>query len=86
VWHQYTVRVPGGKRDGLRDHLQGLGIGCAVFYPTGMHQQLPYAKGRPSLPVCEAAGQQVLSLPMSPHLTAAQQAKVASAIRAYFAA
>jgi len=86
VWHQYTVRVPGGKRDGLRDHLQAHQIGCAVFYPTGMHQQLPYAKGRPSLPQCEKAGLEVLSLPMFPQLSASQQSIVAKAIREFFAA
>lgn len=86
VWHQYTVRVAGGRRDALLRHLQSQGIGCAVFYPGGMHQQAPYAKGRPRLPETEAAGAQVLSLPMFPHLSAAQQARVAAAIREYFAA
>jgi dTDP-4-amino-4,6-dideoxygalactose transaminase len=86
VWHQYTVRVPGGHRDRLRDHLQSKGIACAVFYPSGMHQQAPYAKGRPRLPETEAAGSQVLSLPMFPHLSAAQQVRVAAAVQGYFAA
>lgn len=86
VWHQYTVRVAGGRRDALSAHLREQGIGNAVFYPTGMHQQAPYAGNRPKLPETEAAGTQVLSLPMYPQLVAKQQARVAAAIRDYFAA
>jgi dTDP-4-amino-4,6-dideoxygalactose transaminase len=86
VWHQYTVRVKGGKREALRQHLVAAKIGCSVFYPTGMHQQKPYAKGAPKLPVTEAAGAEVLSLPMFAELTAAQQSTVAKAVREFFAA
>lgn len=85
VWHQYTVRVAGGRRDALAAQLRERGIGCAVFYPTGMHQQAPYAQNRPHLPETEAAGAQVLSLPMFPQLSAAQQSRVADAIRDFFA-
>jgi dTDP-4-amino-4,6-dideoxygalactose transaminase len=86
VWHQYTVRVKGGRREALRQHLVAARIGCSVFYPTGMHQQQPYAKGAPKLPVTEAAGAEVLSMPMFPELTAAQQGAVAKAIRGFFTA
>jgi dTDP-4-amino-4,6-dideoxygalactose transaminase len=86
VWHQYTVRVKGGHRDKLAEHLRAQGIGCAVFYPTGMHEQAPYAKSRPKLPVTEQAGREVLSLPMHPFLRADEQARVAAAIREHLAA
>jgi dTDP-4-amino-4,6-dideoxygalactose transaminase len=86
VWHQYTVRVPGGKRDALREHLVAAGIGCSVFYPVCMHQQKPYQKGAPKLPVAEQAAREVLSLPMFPELTAAQQKAVAEAVRAFYKA
>ena len=86
AWHQYTVRVGGGRRDALRDHLAGAGIGTSVFYPTCMHQQKPYAKGAPRLPVAEQAAQEVLSLPLFPELTAAQLAAVAGSIRGFYAA
>jgi dTDP-4-amino-4,6-dideoxygalactose transaminase len=86
VWHQYTVRVKDGRREALRQHLVAAKIGCSVFYPTGMHSQAPYAKGAPKLPVTEAAGAEVLSLPMFPELTAAQQGAVAKAVREFYAA
>jgi dTDP-4-amino-4,6-dideoxygalactose transaminase len=86
VWHQYTVRVPGGRREALRQHLVAAKIGCSVFYPICMHQQKPYAAGAPSLPVAEQAAAEVLSLPMFPELSAAQQSAVARALRDFFAA
>ncbi len=84
-WHQYTVRVPGGRRDALRDHLAAAGIGTSVFYPVCMHQQAPYAAGAPALPVAEAAAREVLSLPMFPGLTAAQMRAVGAAVRGFYA-
>jgi dTDP-4-amino-4,6-dideoxygalactose transaminase len=86
VWHQYTVRVPGGRRDALAAHLAARGIGYAIFYPSGMHQQAPYAAGRIRLPRVEAAAAEVLSLPLFPQLSASQQERVARAIREFFAA
>jgi dTDP-4-amino-4,6-dideoxygalactose transaminase len=34
VFHQYTIRVPGEKRDALRAHLKEHGIGAEVYYPV----------------------------------------------------
>lgn len=84
VWHQYTIRVNGGRRDALRQSLTAAGIGCAVFYPLALHLQpcfayLGYREG--SLPVAEQATREVLSLPMFPHITPEQQQHVAKVIR-----
>lgn len=86
VYHQYTIRVP--DRDGLKAHLTARGIGCAVYYPTALHLQpcfahLGYTVGR--LPVTEAAMASVLSLPIYPELTDAQQDTVIAAVREYYA-
>jgi dTDP-4-amino-4,6-dideoxygalactose transaminase len=86
VWHQYTVRVRQGRRDGLRDHLVKNGIGCSVFYPSCIHQQKPYAAGAPKLPRAEAAAGEVLSLPLYPEMTARHLGAVVAQVRAYFAA
>jgi dTDP-4-amino-4,6-dideoxygalactose transaminase len=86
VWHQYTVRVAGGRRDALREHLAAEGIGSSVFYPVCMHQQKPYAAGAPKLPVSERAAAEVLSLPMFPEMTAVQLKAVAAALRDFFRA
>jgi dTDP-4-amino-4,6-dideoxygalactose transaminase len=86
VWHQYTLRVPQGKREGLREHLAQAGIASAVFYPIAMHQQKPYAKGAPKLPQAERATKEVLSLPIFPELSAKQQALVVKTIRGFYGA
>lgn len=33
VFHQYTLRVAGGRRDALRKHLEDRGVPCMVYYP-----------------------------------------------------
>jgi dTDP-4-amino-4,6-dideoxygalactose transaminase len=83
VWNQYTVRVPDGRRDALQKHLADRKIGSAIYYPVPLHLQkcfaaLGYAEG--SLPVTEQACREVLSLPVYPELTAAEQGTVIETI------
>ena len=86
VFHQYTVRVPAGLRDGLRAHLRERGVPTMVYYPEGLHRMPPYRAGAVALPETDRACTEVLSLPMHPHLTAGQVAFVAEAVRDYVAA
>jgi dTDP-4-amino-4,6-dideoxygalactose transaminase len=70
VYHQYTVRIPGGRGDIAR-RLADRGIGSGVHYPIPVHQQplyrdMGYAD---DLPVAERASRDVLSLPVHPALT-----------------
>lgn len=86
VWNQYTIRVrsqtapdPAAYRDQVRTQLQQRGIGTALYYPLPLHLQpvyvsLGYRAG--SLPVTEQVAQEVISLPMFPELTEAQQEQV----------
>ncbi|MEU2725012.1 DegT/DnrJ/EryC1/StrS family aminotransferase [Streptomyces smyrnaeus] len=71
VYHQYTVRVPGGAavRDAVQRELQAAGVGCAVYYPTPIHRLKPYAHLGADLPVTDQAAAEVLSLPVHPSLT-----------------
>ena len=83
VWNQYTVRVVGGRRDALQKHLAERNIGSAIYYPVPLHLQkcfaaLGYEQG--SLPVTERACREVLSLPVYPELTAAEQEAVIDAV------
>ena len=85
IFHQYTVRAE--RRDALVDHLKAQGIGCAVYYPLALHLQpcfasLGYRRG--SLPVTEAAMASVLSLPIYPELTDAQQDAVVAAVSGFY--
>lgn len=86
IFNQYTIRVP--RRDELQAHLKARGIGNSIYYPLSLHLQpcfahLGYAKG--SLPVSEAATEQVISLPVYPELTEAQQQTVIDAVRGFYA-
>jgi dTDP-4-amino-4,6-dideoxygalactose transaminase len=69
VYHQYTVRVPGGKRDTLRAYLQENGVGSEVYYPVPVHKQSFYTEElgyHVTLPAAERAALEVLSLPVHP--------------------
>jgi dTDP-4-amino-4,6-dideoxygalactose transaminase len=86
IFNQYTIRVP--RRDALQAHLKASGIGNSIYYPLSLHLQpcfahLGYAKG--SLPVSETASDQVISLPVYPEMTEAQQQTVIDAITEFYA-
>lgn len=85
IFHQYTMRVE--RRDELQAHLKGKGIGSAVYYPVPLHLQncfshLGYKPGR--LPAAERAAREVLSLPIYPELSRAQQDYVIDGIRGFY--
>jgi dTDP-4-amino-4,6-dideoxygalactose transaminase len=83
VWNQFTARVPGGCRDGLQKHLSDHKVGSAVYYPIPLHLQqcfAPLGWRRGSLPVCEQAAEEVLSLPIFPEMTRDEQDRVIGAI------
>jgi dTDP-4-amino-4,6-dideoxygalactose transaminase len=86
VFHQYVVRVHGGQRDALREHLQRAGIGTEVYYPLPLHlqevfQPLGYRRG--SFPIAERAAAEVLALPMYPELSLEQQRRVLLVVADY---
>ncbi len=57
-----------------------------VHYPIPPHLQEAYAAlgfGRGSFPVTEAIHNEVLSLPIGPHMTSEQQTRVIDAIAAW---
>lgn len=89
VWNQYTIRVTDGRRDELQQTLAAQSIGSAIYYPVPLHMQPCFADldcPVGSLPHTERAAEQVLSLPMFPELTAAEQSTVIDAVSQFFAA
>ena len=85
IWHQYTIRAQ--RRDALMAHLKARGIGCAIYYPLPLHLQPCFAHlgiKRGALPITERATDEVLSLPVYPELTTAQQDEVVAAIREFY--
>ncbi len=82
VWHLYVVRVE--ERDRVLREMNEVGIGAGIHYPTPVHLTGAYAHlGLPagSFPVAERAAQQILSLPLFPHITVEQQERVVDQLR-----
>jgi dTDP-4-amino-4,6-dideoxygalactose transaminase len=79
IWAQYTIQVP--ERDRVQDDLKAKGIPTQVYYHTPLSAQRGYSK-YPSvpLPVSEALGRTVLSLPMHPYLDEATQDRIVEAV------
>ncbi|MFY8268265.1 MAG: DegT/DnrJ/EryC1/StrS family aminotransferase, partial [Terrimicrobiaceae bacterium] len=72
-------------RDTLSETLKASGIPTAVYYPKCLHEQpvfapLNYKSG--DFPAAEAAAREVLSLPLNPYLSEADQDQVIAAVRA----
>lgn len=83
VWHLYVIRVP--ERDRVLEHLRAAGIGASIHYPVPLHLTpalagLGHAEG--TFPVSERAAREILSVPLFPEITPAQQERVAATVAA----
>jgi dTDP-4-amino-4,6-dideoxygalactose transaminase len=88
TYHQFTVRVLGGKRDALRSFLAEREVSSGIFYPYPLHLEeayLRYGGKSGDFPEAERACVEVLSLPVIPELTPEQRAYVVESVRAFFA-
>jgi perosamine synthetase len=86
AYHQYTIRIPGGKRDALREYLKSREIGSEIYYPIPIHQQSFYAELFPAsghFPNTELAAGEVLSIPVHPSLTQLELEAVANEINTF---
>jgi dTDP-4-amino-4,6-dideoxygalactose transaminase len=73
--HLAVARVT--ERDRVREELATAGIATGIHYPTPCHLMPAYREYADGpLPVVEAAVGELLSLPMSPHLSASDVARV----------
>lgn len=81
VWHLFVVRHR--DRDALRTRLTDAGIETLIHYPVAPHCSKAYfgaAPPRGTFPIAERLADEVVSLPMGPHLCTEQIERVASAI------
>jgi dTDP-4-amino-4,6-dideoxygalactose transaminase len=82
VWHLYVVRVP--ERDRVLAALQAGGIGASIHYPTPIHLTGAYGSlgyGPGSFPVAEAAAEEILTLPLYPHISPSQQEHIVAELK-----
>ena len=71
VFHQYTLKITNGKRDGLVAHFSEKGIPCGVYYPIPLHRQKAYLDDRyneSDFSVTNRLIEEVISLPMHTEL------------------
>lgn len=68
AWHLFVVRH--AHRDALQEKLNKKGIQTLIHYPLPPHKQAAYAEmNHLSFPISEKIHQEVLSLPIGPHLS-----------------
>ncbi len=87
VYHLYVARVQ--DRESFQAHLAEAGIGTGIHYPIPLHlqkayQSLGYQNG--DFPVTERVAAEIVSLPMYPQLTHAQQDLAVHKVREILAA
>lgn len=81
VWHLYVIRHP--QRDRLAACLAEVGVGTLIHYPIPPHRQKAYADNgfnERTYAVAKQMADEVLSLPMGPHLSREQAAQVIAAV------
>jgi dTDP-4-amino-4,6-dideoxygalactose transaminase len=81
VYHLYVIRVR--DRDSLLQRLAEEKIGTGIHYPVPLHLQKAYDSfgyKTGDFPATEKVAPEIVSLPMFPNLSAAQQARVVTAV------
>lgn len=85
AWHVFVVRTH--RREQLQEYLQANGIGALIHYPVPPHLQPAYRElDLPvgCFPISEHISDQVLSLPMGPHLSTMELERVVDVIQSFF--
>jgi len=82
AWHLFVIRHP--QRDALAEHLRKSDVQTMIHYPIPPHQQVAYPElAGLALPLTEAIHQEVLSLPISPVMAAADVEQVLTQLRKF---
>lgn len=79
AWAQYTIVV--NNREIVRKKLSEFGVPSAVYYPIPLNKQPAVADELAHLPVGDGLAETVVSLPMSPGLSQADQGIVGEAVK-----
>ena len=88
VFHQYTLKVAGNRRDELQNHLKEAGIPSMIYYPVPLYKQKAYNQvsgdAIESLPVTESLCQTVISLPMHSELEEPMLEYITKEVKSFF--
>lgn len=86
-WAQYTLQVKNKEvRAGLQAALKALDIPTAIYYPIPMHRQTAFNYldiNSNHCPVADQLADTVISLPIHPYLSEADQDMICNAVREY---
>jgi dTDP-4-amino-4,6-dideoxygalactose transaminase len=85
VYHTFMIECD--RRDELRSHLEGKGIGSAIHYPVPIHlmqvgRKLGFKAGM--FPVAERLAKRILSLPIYPQITHNQILAISKEITSFY--
>ncbi len=83
VYAQYTIQVE--DREALQKQLGDADVPTAVHYPVPLNKQPALEDKDAKVPVSDVTAERVMSLPMHPYLSEADQDAVVSAVRAALA-
>lgn len=82
VWHLFVVRHP--QRDVIQKRLAESGIGTLIHYPIPPHKQQAYSSaGYRQFPLASRIADEVLSLPIGPHLGSSDVDAIIDALQSY---
>lgn len=82
AWHLFVVRHP--RRDALQKILAEAGVGTLIHYPIPPHRQRAYADlgmATEAFPLASRIADEVLSLPIGPHLSSEHTDEVIASVR-----
>jgi dTDP-4-amino-4,6-dideoxygalactose transaminase len=81
AWHLFVIRHP--QRDELQKNLNRAGVGTLIHYPIPPHRQAAYAgsaAAQSDFPIASLMANEVLSLPIGPHVSVEQADAVIRAV------
>jgi len=85
VWHLFAVRS--NSRDKLRVYLEKEGVGTLIHYPIPLYSQAAYREMNhlgDKFPISNAISEQIVSLPMGPHLSKGDVEYVCEEVNRFF--
>jgi len=86
VYHQYTMKIEGSKRDQLKSYLSGFNIPSMIYYPIPLYKQKAFSSyyDGPGLINTVALCKQVLSLPMHTEMDNEIQYYITNKVKDFF--